>query len=220
MQPQRRRDEDEYAGLVRSIALKVRAQLDLGGELDDLVAAGFAGLVEARSRYDETRGVQFSSFAYYRIRGAMIDHVRKSANLTRRAYAHLKHAEAADQVAEEVANLRAADPSSRKDLEGTVRTLDDTLHKITASFVLSCVGQDPDEVEEDAETRLSSLQQGRVLRQAVERLPERERALVVGHYFEGRRFDEVAAELGVSKSWASRIHAKALERLRTEIDRS
>lgn len=219
VQPDRRRDEDEFAGLVRSIALKVRAQLDLHGDLDDLIAAGYAGLVEAQSRFDASRGVQFSSFAYHRIRGAMIDDVRKSANLSRRAYAHLKHAEAADLVAEEVAVMRAADPNARKDVEGTVRTLDETLHKITASFVLSCLGQDEDEEQDDPETSLSGQQQSQLLRDAVERLPERERALVVGHYFDGRRFDEVAQELGVSKSWASRIHAKALERLRSEIER-
>jgi RNA polymerase sigma factor for flagellar operon FliA len=49
---------------------------------------------------------------------------------------------------------------------------------------------------------------------ALERLPEREQRMIRGHYFEGRRFDDVAAELGISKSWASRVHAHALDLLR------
>jgi RNA polymerase sigma factor for flagellar operon FliA len=53
---------------------------------------------------------------------------------------------------------------------------------------------------------------------ALETLPERERALVRGHYIEGRRFDEIAVELGVSKSWASRMHSKALEQLREALE--
>ncbi len=218
VRPNRRPDEDEHAGLVRSIALKMRAQFDLRDELDDLVSAGYLGLVEARGRFDESRGVPFASFAYYRIRGAIIDHVRKSAVLPRRAYGHLKQAEAMDSVAEHVGEVRAADPASRTDLEQTVRTLDDTLSKITASFVLACVGQDETVHADTPEEFCLAGEQAARLRRAVEALPDRERALVIGHYFEGRRFDEVAAEVGVSKSWASRMHTKALERLRVNLE--
>ena len=76
----------EHEGFVRSIALRVRAEMDLTCELDDLVSAGFHGLLEAKSRFDATRGVQFSTFAYYRVRGACIDSVRKMAYLPRRAH--------------------------------------------------------------------------------------------------------------------------------------
>jgi RNA polymerase sigma factor for flagellar operon FliA len=52
------------------------------------------------------------------------------------------------------------------------------------------------------------------MRNALRELPERERLLVQGHYYDGRQFDEVSAELGISKSWGSRIHAHALDLLR------
>lgn len=214
----KRTNEDEHAGLVRSIALKLRAQFDLREELDDLVGAGNVGLVEARARFDPTRGVTFSSFAYYRIRGAIIDHVRKSSVLSRRAYEHLKQAEAMDRVAEQAGEDRAADPVGRGDPESTARALEDTLGRLTAAFVIACVGQDENESGETPEASALGMEANLRLRAAVDGLPERERALVVGHYFEGRRFDEVAAELGVSKSWASRMHTKALERLRARIE--
>lgn len=208
---------DEYTPLVRSIVTKLRAEFELPAD-DDLMAAGYLGLVEADSRFDPTRGVLFSTFAYYRVRGAVIDHVRKSTNLSRRAYARIRFAEAADGVAEEVAQLRADDPSVRTDLAATVATVDETIHKLTAAYVVSCLSQDSDSQMTDAETCLINEEAARRVQRAVESLPDRERALVVGHYFDGRRFDEVAAELGVSKSWASRIHGKALLRLRAAIE--
>lgn len=217
MQPARGIEDEEYAALIRSVATKVRTELDGGGDLDDLIAAGYLGLVEAQSRYDATRGVQFTTFAYYRIRGAMIDHVRKSANLSRRAYARLRQAESNDRVAEEVAEMRAADPASRQDLDATVATLDDAIYKLTATYILGCLGQDEDSQPGNPEAALLGREFVDRIRGAVESLPDRERALVTGHYFEGRRFDEVAEEIGVSKSWASRIHGKALERLRESL---
>ena len=67
----------QYAGLVRTIASKVRAQMDLTCELDDLIAFGTQGLIEAASRFDESRGIQFNTFAYYRIRGAIIREIAR-----------------------------------------------------------------------------------------------------------------------------------------------
>lgn len=206
----------EYRPLVQSIAAKLRARYDLTNDLDDLMADGFRGLLEARDRYDPTRGIQFNTFAYYRIRGAILDGVRKNAYMSRRAYASLRAAEAALAVGEEVGEKRAADPAARGDAARTAETLHDTLTKLTAGFLLASVGQDeetptPEEVLLEDETRTR-------VRQALASLPEREFALVQGFYFEGRRFDEVADELGISKSWASRLHTKALERLREALE--
>ncbi len=206
----------EYRPLVQSIATKLRARYDLTSGLDDLMADGFSGLIEARDRYDPSRGIQFNTFAYYRIRGAILDGVRKSALMSRRAYASLRAAEAALAVGEEVGDKRAADPAARGDVARTVETLHDTLTKLTAGFLLASVGQDqetptPEEVLLEDETRTR-------VRGALASLPERELALVRGFYFEGRRFDEVADELGISKSWASRLHTKALERLREALE--
>jgi RNA polymerase sigma factor for flagellar operon FliA len=66
---------------------------------------------------------------------------------------------------------------------------------------------------------LAELEADRV-RRAVARLPGHERVLVVSHYFQGRQFDRVAAHLGISRSWASRLHARALRRLRRSLCRS
>jgi RNA polymerase sigma factor for flagellar operon FliA len=203
---------EDHAALVRGVARKLKAQLELVAELEDLVAAGFAGLVEAKTRFDPSRGTQFSTFAYYRVRGAIIDHARHTSLLSRRAYEHARVLESADRVAEEVADTTATAPVPT-DATRAVRALDEAVARLTTSFVLSCVGPS-EEAPECPESMLLGRESGRRVRDAVDTLPERERTIVVRHYFEGRQFDEVAAELGVSKSWVSRIHARALELLR------
>lgn len=214
-------DEDfieEYKPLVQSISTKVRAQFDLRGDQDDLLAAGFEGLLQAKSRFDDSRGVQFNTFAYYRIRGAMIDAVRKGAFFSRRAHAKLKATQAALEIGEELGDARAADPAARADLAKTTEALHETLAKLTASYVLASVGQDENEPEEGADEKLVREEMREKVRGVLAVLPERELALIQGFYFEDRRFDHVAEELGISKSWASRLHTKALARLREALE--
>ena len=204
----------EYQGLVRSIALKLRSQFDLNCDLDDLIAFGNQGLLQAMSRFDPTRGVQMNTFAYYRIRGAVLDGVRRMAYLPRRIHHKVRAAEALDLVAEPIGEARAATPEAKADLEATAQALDDALSRVTAGFLMSAVGQGEDDQPETPEEELMSAETRARVTRALEGLPERERALVRGFYFEGRQFDEVANELGISKSWASRLHAKALDMLR------
>ena len=206
---------EEYRPLVASIAHKIRARFDLRADLDDLLAYGFQGLLEARARYDASRGVQFNTFAYYRIRGAILDGVRESGFLSRRAYQQLKAAEAALYIGESIGEARAADPKSREDKERTAETLRDAITKLSASWTLAAVGQSEEEqTKHDPEQALLTQEMRERVRKVVPILPDRERALIEGFYFQGRRFDHVAEELGISKSWASRLHHKALARLR------
>jgi RNA polymerase sigma factor FliA len=210
---------EEHAGLVRHIANKLKAQLDLQSiDLDDMIAYGNHGLIEAQSRYDASRGVQFNTFAYYRIRGAILDGVRKFAYMPRRVYVMVKAAEAADMVAEGVGDMRAAAPgAAREDLEATAQTLDEAVSKITAAYVMSVVGQGPDDKPETPEERFTDAEERDRIDQVVAKLPEREQRIVRAFYFESRTMDDIAKELGISKSWVSRIHSKALEMLKEDL---
>jgi len=169
--------------------------------------------VEARSRFDPSKGVQFNTFAYYRIRGAMLDGVRRQAFLPRRAYEKLRAAEAALDIGEWAGQSRTNTPGGPT-AEAAAKTLHETLARVSASFVVAALGQDEETQQSSPEDALLGAESKSRLRAAIETLPEREKALVVGHYLQGRRFDHVAAELGISKSWASRLHTKALDRLR------
>lgn len=206
----------EYEGFVRGVAANTRAQLGVETGSEDLVAFGFKGLLEARQRFDSKKGVAFKTFAYYRVRGAIIDGVRSMAHLPRRAYARLRAAEALDREAEQNVEGRSfgGPASPKQDPEACLRSIDAILGQMAAAYTVAVSAEDADEGAGSPEQAVLREERKERVQAALAKLPERERKLVVGHYFEGRRFDEVSAELGVSKSWGSRIHANALTLLR------
>jgi RNA polymerase sigma factor for flagellar operon FliA len=132
----------QYDSFVRGIVKHTSAQLGLECELDDLVAFAYEGLLDARKRFDPARGVQFKSFAYYRVRGAVIDGVRRMAYLPRRAYARLKAAEALDLENEALAQTRAAG-AAQPDAEGALRALDGVLGRVAAAYCVASGAEEP-----------------------------------------------------------------------------
>lgn len=207
----------QYDRFVRGLAAQLVAQLGLDCDVEDVVAFGFVGLLHARERYDASKGVAFKSFAYYRVRGAMVDGVRSMAYLPRRAYARLRATEALDEQTEAV-QPAGASASDHRGVDASLRAIDGILGRVAAAYcVASCVeGEDgdPDATPEQALERKQRRQ--RVL-DAIQTLPERERFLAHGHYIKGRRLDELATELGLSKSWGSRLHSRALDMLREQL---
>jgi RNA polymerase sigma factor for flagellar operon FliA len=202
----------QYDAFVRGIVKHTRAQLGLEGDAEDMLAFAYEGLLDARRRFDPARGVQFKSFAYYRVRGALLDGVRRMAYLPRRAYARLKAAEAVDLEGEPAVQARAASGAA-SDIEGSLRGIDGMLGRIAAAYCTAASAGDEDEPY-DPERNLLSRERRDLVHQALQALPEQERQLIRGHYMDGRNFDEIAHELGLSKSWASRLHSRALGRLR------
>jgi RNA polymerase sigma factor for flagellar operon FliA len=209
---------EEHEGFVRNIAAKTREQLSLPCEIDDLVGFGYRGLLEARERFDPSQGVQFKTYAYYRVRGAMIDGVRKMVDVPRRAFARMRAARALDTECESAGQIRAAVERTRTDLYASLQAVDSILSRVVTAYslggVLELENTDPDTPEDLA----MAGERKEAVRGALERLPERERLLLRGVYLEDRTIDEVARQLGISKSWASRVHGKALDMLRNQIE--
>jgi RNA polymerase sigma factor for flagellar operon FliA len=135
------------------------------------------------------------------------------SRLPRRAYARLKAVEALDRFAEDLADGRAT-TRQKPNVETNLRAIDAILGRVAAAYTIAVSHEEAlDGVGSPEETLLHEERRAR-MRTALERLPDRERRLVTGHYYDGRQFDEVSAELGISKSWGSRIHAHALDLLR------
>lgn len=206
----------EYEGFVRAIALQTRAQLGLDSAIEDLVAFGFQGLLEARQRFDSSKGVAFKSFAYYRVRGAILDGVRAMARLPRRAYARLRAAEALDSASEMNGQQQGA-TQRQPSIEGNLRSIDSILGRVAAAYTVAVTVEDAEQGAGSPEEALLHEERLTRMRAAVEKLPERERHMIEGHYFQGKRFDALSAELGISKSWGSRVYAHALDILRQEL---
>jgi RNA polymerase sigma factor for flagellar operon FliA len=206
----------EYEGFVRAIALQTRAQLGLDSAIEDLVAFGFQGLLEARQRFDSSKGVAFKSFAYYRVRGAILDGVRAMARLPRRAYARLRAAEALD-TASEISGPQQGTTQRQPSIEGNLRAIDSILGRVAAAYTVAVTVEDAEQGAGSPEEALLHEERLIRMRAAVQKLPERERHMIEGHYFNGKRFDALSAELGISKSWGSRVYAHALDILRQEL---
>jgi RNA polymerase sigma factor for flagellar operon FliA len=210
-------DIDAHRELVERVVRRLVAELELSCDLDDLRGYGFQGLYEAKQRFDPDRGVRFSTFAYYRIRGAVVDGIRSQGWMRRRAYAKLKAFEAMDALSEQVAEAQGA--STPTSLAERAQRLDETLAKVSAAYMLAAVGQDKQEDDTTPESLFTDAQNVVVVREALSALPDKEQTLLRSIYFDGLTIDQAGQQLGLSKSWASRLHGKALERLRDTFPR-
>jgi RNA polymerase sigma factor FliA len=208
--------------LVERIARQLMRTLGRNAELDDLRSYGREGLLSAARRFDPSQAVPFRGYATFRVRGAMIDGIRKTARLPRRIHEKLRCLEAGDQVSEDAAEdaFREAPPGDTQ-LDAQ-RRLDDHLAKMATAMALGLLHQrvhgEEGEVAllnpaEDPETATASAELHEIVTRAIAELPHEEAELVRRHYYEGERFDHVAEELGLSKSWASRLHTRAIARL-------
>ena len=195
-------------------------------ELEELVALANAGLAEAAHRYEPDRGAAFATFAWYRIQGALVDGMRRSSNLPRRVWAKLIALRAASEYLEHRGERDAgAAKQGVKPPEGAeaLASVKTALSAIRTMYVTSLeaiegAGLDRPDDTPSAGDQLDRSRFAAKLRAALDALPDRERALMTKHYWEGKNLLEAGAELGISKSWASRLHAQAVERLRTMVD--
>lgn len=194
-------------------------------ERDDLVSMGNLGLLEAVDRFDPASGASFATFAWYRVQGAIVDGLRSSAKVPRRAWAQLQALRAAGELLEgklrqERAAAEAGAPPST-DTAARLAALRETLGELETVFAVSVVSiddaGDPADPSEPADRRMDRLALARRLAEAIDGLPERERAIVRGHYLEGMSLQDAGAALGLSRSWASRLHAQAIARLRKRL---
>lgn len=198
---------------VTRLASQLAVELKVHVPLDDLASAGREGLVDAARRYDPARGAQFTTYAHYRIRGAMLDHVREAASQDPRARARAAaHAAVDDLVEQRLAESPAPDAGAAA--IALAGALDDIAAAFTMAEIAAATTPSP---PEDPESASLSREQRRALDGAISALPEREAAMVRAVYFEGRSIEQAGRDLGLSKSWSSRLHAKALALLRARL---
>jgi RNA polymerase sigma factor FliA len=224
---ERARLVEAHLDLARKAAAMIFPRVKDHIEFDELVALGNVGLAEAASRFDPSRGASFSTFAWYRVQGSIVDGLRKASNLPRRVWARLVALRAASEYLENRAERdsgaaqRGAKPPEGADALAAVKA---AMSAIRTMYVTSLEGlrdKGFDAPDPNAPAPADGLQTRRLtvkLRDALAALPDKERALVTKHYWEGKNLLEAGAELGISKSWASRLHAQAVERLRTIVD--
>jgi RNA polymerase sigma factor for flagellar operon FliA len=211
-------DEEQikkYLPMVRAIARRISTKLPRHYDMEDLVSDGVMGLMSAAERFDPDRGVKFETFATYYIKGAILDNLPKLPTM---------------QVNKIVPVEPPPTGDDDEEMASDAAVLTNKVTQIAYSYVLSLDapsggsddGEDfnllkqlgkSDKVQHDLE--LEELQQ--ILRLAIEQLPVQERTTLRYYYFHRMSFAEIGSKLGLSESWVSRIHRRALEQLRHKL---
>ena len=217
---------ERHASLVKRIACHLINRLPASVQLEDLVQAGMIGLLEAARNYDECQGASFETYAGIRIRGSMLDEIRKNDWAPRSV--HRKARMVADAV-REIENDQGRDARDTEIAESLEMSLpeyykilqDNSYHKVL-SFEDLGIGDESilETMSDNAPGILDGLQREdmqRLLSDAISTLPERERLVMALYYDEELNLREIGAVMGVSESRVSQIHSQAVIRLQARL---
>lgn len=217
----------EYAGLVKVVAGRLSIYLGYNVEYDDLVGYGTFGLIDAIDKYDFEKGVKFETYASVRIRGAILDQIRKMDWIPRTLRQKQKKVDAAYKKVELETGRPATDEEIARELEITVDELDDWQNQTKVSNLISL-----DDYMEQGETKVEIVssedyaqpekvveQQAlkQILVDALELLTEKEKKVIVFYYYEDLTLKEISSILEVTESRVSQLHTKALQKLRNKL---
>lgn len=208
-----------YLPLVRLQAGRLALGLPPLINREDLLHSGVLGLLEALQRYDPSRGVKFETYASWRIRGAMLDELRRNCWLPRSLTSRMREMDKAQAV---LAARLGREPME-EELAAEMGLKPDAVYKAVAeincaSFLsLEQLLFAPEAADPEA-TPLESVLAGEeqeMLAGAIDQLPERQRLMLALYYQEEMTLKEIGLVLGVSESRVCQLHAQALARLRT-----
>ena len=209
-----------HLGLVKRVAIHLKARVPAFMELDELIQVGMLGLLEASKAYDPAKGVEFENFAHSRVRGAMLDEVRRLSFLPRSAVAFNKeHNEGLHVLASELGRNPTESEIAEfmgKDLEefqrerGKARRFETYSLEVVTEEVMGIADEEshqPDVMVEEAEFMDA-------VTAAIADLPEREQMVMQLYYVEELNLKEIGEVLGVSESRISQILSAVVKKLR------
>jgi len=222
---------ESYAPLARYVVDRLNLRPGAALEYDDLLSQAVVGLIDAVDRFDPSRGIKFETYAYYRVRGAVMDMLRELDWLPRsirqreaqlsRAYAAIEDRLGRPPTDAELARelgltIDQLDILAQEVALQTMQSLDETVasHGWDAGIVGDIVA-DPsapspqDELERQTEREL--------IARAIDDLPDSERTVVTLYYYEGLTLKEIGQVMGVTESRACQVHGKAMIRLRARV---
>jgi RNA polymerase sigma factor for flagellar operon FliA len=227
--PERDRLLLEHLPTVRYLARQIHERLPQHVELEDLVSAGVVGLIDAFSKFDHTKKVQFKSYAQFRIRGTILDslrmldwsprELRRKGRAVEEAIRAATHKVGRVPTEQEIAREMDLDLSAYQQLLGELKGLEiGSLHlertEGSGDEELAYIPGSPDD---DPLFRCLQGEMKQRLTDAIEELPEKERMVLTLYYYEELTMKEIGLTLGVVESRVSQIHSSAVVRLRAAL---
>lgn len=218
-----------YAGLVKIVAGRLNMYLGYAVEMDDLVSYGIFGLIDAIEKFDHLKGVKFETYASLRIRGSILDQIRKLDWIPRTLRQKQKKLEQAAAQVEARTGRLATDEELAEELE---LSLEETISWQNQTKVANLVSLDEyieqgSEIPADSKNHASRFEQPEQvvekqelkvqLMKALEELTENERRVIVFYYFEELTLKEISKVLEVSESRISQLHTKALQKMKKRL---
>jgi RNA polymerase sigma factor for flagellar operon FliA len=213
----------QHSALVARIAHHLAARLPASVDVGDLIQAGMIGLIEASRSFDPGQGASFETFASIRIRGAMLDEIRRGDWVPRSVHRRVRELSAATAAIEQKTGRAARDSEVAQALQIPVEELNRLLEDASRGHVLSIEAY----ADDAGELRLPSSQAApspaaghereafaHELAEAIGKLPEREQLVMSLYYEQELNLREIGAVLGVSESRVCQLHGQALVRLR------
>ncbi len=214
---------EKYGYLVKRIAHHLMARLPDSVQLDDLLQAGMIGLIESVAKYDASKGASFETYAGIRIRGAMLDEMRRGDWAPRSVHRNARRVTEAIKSVEHLTGRTASDREIAQAMDVPIHEyysiLDDAANCRLVSFEQVNESEDsgilPNFEEGDHGAEFSQLKQRLI--EAIAKLPERERLVIALYYDEELNLKEIGAILEVSESRVSQILSQATVRVRSYV---
>lgn len=222
----------EYAGLVKIIAGRMSMYLGYNVEYDDLVGYGVFGLIDAIDKFDYDKGVKFETYASLRIKGAILDQIRKMDWIPRSLRLRQKKMEAAEKAIEDRFGRKATDSELAEELGISVEECEVWQSQTRVSGIISL----DDYLEQGSDIRSDSISgelgisgfespemavQKEELKEslatAISGLTEKEQKVIALYYYEELTLKEISHVLSVSESRVSQLHTKALSKLKDKL---
>ena len=217
---------EQYSVLVKRIAHHLIGRLPPNVLIDDLIQAGMIGLLEAQKNYDGSKGASFETYAGIRIRGAMLDDIRRGDWVPRSVHKHNREITHAISVLEGELNRNPTDTEVAKYLGMSLDQYHTVLTDINCSRI---VGIEDLGISDDAISPLDDDEDNspfkgvadesfrKALVESIKSLPEREALVLSLYYDEELNLKEIGEVLGVSESRVSQILSQSMQRLRTKL---
>lgn len=212
----------DHAHLIKRIAYHLINRLPPSVQIDDLMQAGVVGLLEAARNYDPAQGASFETYAGIRIRGAMLDELRRTDWTPRSVHRNTRRVSEAIRAVENRAGRPARDHEVAAELEMDMDTYHQLLRDTAASKVASVedvfvAGEEQIAGDGEPYQELHQDLFKQALVDIIDGLPERERLVMSLYYEEDLNLREIGEILGVSESRVCQIHGQALARIRTRM---